>query len=367
MSTSERRDTRASASLTRGLARRAVAVVRAKALAVGARGRRTRARLRRWGAPSVGGAAAPAAATWQRAADHEPPQRRALLGSAALRTLPHHATAFSAKQSAWLTLSSPQVYGILCCMLLCTTAVCSVMMFDQSVQAFVYANPWVQVLSMVCPLVGLIPLYCYRHSHPLNLALLGIWTATLSIGVGMVCAAYPTQVVLEALVLTAAVTLGLTGYTFYATAADKEFDFMAPFLCASLFGLLAVSVIAMFFPVSSGFQLFLAFAGAVLFAAYIVWDTFALIKRFSVDEYVWASVSLFLDIIKCVHAKWNGCPLVRAEQSPVLHPQSVPALGRDPGRRKSRVRSRETAGRVAAAAPGNPAQHSPCKRRRNKQ
>jgi hypothetical protein len=43
--------------------------VRAEALAVDARGRRTRARLRRWSAPSVGGAAAPAAATWQRAAD----------------------------------------------------------------------------------------------------------------------------------------------------------------------------------------------------------------------------------------------------------------------------------------------------------
>jgi hypothetical protein len=160
----------------------------------------------------------------------------------------------------------------------------------------------------------------------------------------MVCAAYPTQVVLEALVLTAAVTLGLTGYTFYATAAGKEFDFMAPFLCASLFGLLAVSIIAMFFPVSSGFQLFLAFAGAVLFAAYIVWDTFALIKRFSVDEYVWASVSLFLDIIKCVHPKRNGGPFARADQRAfsALHPQSVPALGRDSRRRKSRVSLRRT-------------------------
>jgi hypothetical protein len=30
---------------------------------------------------------------------------------------------------------------------------------------------------------------------------------------------------------------------------------------------------------------------------YIVFDTFLLIKRFSVDEYIWASVNLYLDII----------------------------------------------------------------------
>lgn len=182
-------------------------------------------------------------------------------------------------------------------MLLCTTTVCSLVMVDPTVTAFVYANPWVQILSLVCPLVGLIPLYCYRHSHPVNLVLLGCWTATLSLGVGMVCAAYPAQVVLEALVLTAAISLGLTAYTFYATSQGKNFDFMGPFLCSSLFAFVAVSIIALFFPYSGGFQLFLAFVGAVLFSAYIVWDTFALIKRFSVDEYVWASVSLFLDII----------------------------------------------------------------------
>lgn len=37
--------------------------------------------------------------------------------------------------------------------------------------------------------------------------------------------------------------------------------------------------------------------GALLFSLYIVYDTDNLIKRYSYDEYVWASVGLYLDII----------------------------------------------------------------------
>jgi FtsH-binding integral membrane protein len=41
----------------------------------------------------------------------------------------------------------------------------------------------------------------------------------------------------------------------------------------------------------------LAVGGAGIFSIYIVYDTNELILRHSVDEYVWASVGLYLDII----------------------------------------------------------------------
>ena len=41
---------------------------------------------------------------------------------------------------------------------------------------------------------------------------------------------YPSIIVLEALVLTAGITVGLTVYTFWATAQGKEFDFMVRLL-----------------------------------------------------------------------------------------------------------------------------------------
>lgn len=74
----------------------------------------------------------------------------------------------------------------------------------------------------------MIPLWCYRQSHPVNLILLAGWTVSLSIGVGLVCSSYPSIIVLEALVLTAGITVGLTAYTFFAIKQGKEFECVGP-------------------------------------------------------------------------------------------------------------------------------------------
>lgn len=36
---------------------------------------------------------------------------------------------------------------------------------------------------------------------------------------------------------------------------------------------------------------------AIIFCGYIVYDTDNLIKRYTYDDYIWAAVSLYLDII----------------------------------------------------------------------
>lgn len=36
---------------------------------------------------------------------------------------------------------------------------------------------------------------------------------------------------------------------------------------------------------------------AIIFSGYVVYDTHNLIKRFTYDEYIWASVTLYLDIL----------------------------------------------------------------------
>jgi FtsH-binding integral membrane protein len=38
-------------------------------------------------------------------------------------------------------------------------------------------------------------------------------------------------------------------------------------------------------------------AGAVIFSGFLVYDTETLIKRYTYDEYIWASVVLYLDIL----------------------------------------------------------------------
>lgn len=45
--------------------------------------------------------------------------------------------------------------------------------------------------------------------------------------------------------------------------------------------------------------------GAIIFSGYIIYDTDNLIKRFSYDDYIWAAVSLYLDIINLFLALLN--------------------------------------------------------------
>ena len=53
----------------------------------------------------------------------------------------------------------------------------------------------------------------------------------------------------------------------------------------------------MFFPLGPTSNAVIGAVGAILFSGYIVYDTENLIKRFTYDEYIWASITLYLDIL----------------------------------------------------------------------
>lgn len=155
----------------------------------------------------------------------------------------------------------------------------------------------VNILLMVASLVLLIPLFVYKDQHPLNLALLGLWTVTMSTTVGVACSFYPKAIVLEALVLTASVVVALTAYSFWATARGVDFSPLIPILGASLWVLIIWGLIQMFWqPGPVGSTIF-ALLGALVFAAYLVLDTQLLVTRLGLDDYIWGSVMIYLDIL----------------------------------------------------------------------
>ncbi len=65
------------------------------------------------------------------------------------------------------------------------------------------------------------------------MAYIYLQTASLSIGVGTACTAAAPEVILEALVITAAIVIGLTAYAFHASRKGVEFSFMGPILISS--------------------------------------------------------------------------------------------------------------------------------------
>ncbi|KAL6517234.1 hypothetical protein OROHE_017940 [Orobanche hederae] len=141
------------------------------------------------------------------------------------------------------------------------------------------------------------PLYVYQQKHPLNFIFLGLFTASLSLTVGVSCANTEGRIVLEALILTSAVVLALTGYTFWAAKKGKDFSFLGPILFTSLFILVLTGFIQVFFPFGSSSVAIYSAVSAIIFSGYIVYDTDNLIKRFTYDQYIWASVTLYLDVL----------------------------------------------------------------------
>ena len=102
----------------------------------------------------------------------------------------------------------------------------------------------------------MIPLFIYRNKHPANLICLAIFvsdsldilmlppadharvlaictrltiilsalqTFCLSVSVGTACSVFAPEIVLEAVVLTAAIVGGLAAYSFHATRKGKDF------------------------------------------------------------------------------------------------------------------------------------------------
>ncbi|XP_047330529.1 BI1-like protein [Impatiens glandulifera] len=190
-----------------------------------------------------------------------------------------------------------KVYGILAAQFILTTIVSSITVLYSPVNELLRENSGVLVFFAILPLILLWPMYVYQQKHPINLVILGGFTLSLSLTVGMSCANTEGRIVLEALILTSAVVFSLTGYTFWAAKKGKDFSYMGPILFTSLFVLVLTGFIQMFFPLGSTSTAIYGAISAIIFSGYIVYDTDNLIKRFTYDEYIWASVTLYLDIL----------------------------------------------------------------------
>jgi FtsH-binding integral membrane protein len=190
-----------------------------------------------------------------------------------------------------------KVYGILSVQFVLTTVVAGLVVLSASVNQFFQSNPASVLVLAFLPLVLMCPLYAYQQSHPLNLILLGLFTVSISLSVGISCSLAPPAIVLEALLLTAIVVVSLTAYTYWAAKRGHDFSFLGPILFTSLVIVVMFGFVQAFFPLGPISQTIYGGLTALLFSAYIVYDTDNLIKRYTYDQFIWASVVLYLDIL----------------------------------------------------------------------
>ncbi|GJM96899.1 hypothetical protein PR202_ga13774 [Eleusine coracana subsp. coracana] len=193
-----------------------------------------------------------------------------------------------------------KIYVILAIQLAMTAAVSAFVVKVPAVSAFfVSSNAGIAlyIFLIILPFIVLCPLHYYHQKHPVNLLLLGLFTVAISFAVGMTCAFTSGKIILEAAILTAVVVISLTGYTFWAAKRGYDFNFLGPFLFGSLMVLLVFSLIQIFFPLGKISVMIYGGLASLIFCGYIIYDTDNIIKRYTYDEYIWAAVALYLDII----------------------------------------------------------------------
>ncbi|KAJ3068152.1 Transmembrane BAX inhibitor motif-containing protein 4 [Podochytrium sp. JEL0797] len=175
-----------------------------------------------------------------------------------------------------------------------TTILSTVFMYNSDIRHVVQANSWAVIVSSLGGLATLVALMIYRHSSPTNKYLLAAFTLAESYTIGVICTFYESETVLQAVILTFSIFIALTIFTMQS---KMSFEGMGPFLFGALSVLVVAGFLQIFIPFSNFLSLVIAYVTAVVFCGYIVFDTWQIFERLSEDEWVVASVELYLDVL----------------------------------------------------------------------
>lgn len=195
-----------------------------------------------------------------------------------------------------------KVYGILCIQLLVTSIIVAPFTFMDSLKLYVVRNQWVYWLAFVLMIVCLIAMACcesVRRKSPLNFIFLGIFTLCEGYMLGCVGAAFGHESVMIAASICCFVTLGLTAFAFQT---KYDFTTCGGMLCGLLLVLILAGFMIPIFGTSKLTMILYGSLGALIFSFYIVYDTQLMLggkHKYSIspEEYVFAALSLYLDIV----------------------------------------------------------------------
>lgn len=191
---------------------------------------------------------------------------------------------------------------------LCVTiGVASCFIFVDAVREYVRPGgdgQWVFIVSWITSLVMMIAIMCsktLRRKHPWNLLALVVFTLVMSVLVGTICAYWQTSVVLEAFAVTGAAVAGLTLVAVFGKFDITKKGHILAMAGGVTFMVLLVTMLVGFFYVSKWWYLAVSVIVALLFSAYLVYDIQMVMggKAYAIspDEYVFASVQIYMDVI----------------------------------------------------------------------
>ncbi|OUM51647.1 hypothetical protein BVG19_g761 [[Candida] boidinii] len=188
-----------------------------------------------------------------------------------------------------------KVYTLLSLQLLVTFISGFIISVNDPVKQFCLNNVWLLWVSIGGSFVFLGLAYWKSRSYPWNLLSLLGFTLCESYLVGLVSALSDSQAVVEAVLITMFVFIGLTAFSFQTS---YDFTQWQGWAMGALFFLIGLGFFGMFISKSNGsFDLVYGIIGAIIFSIFIVIDTQLIMRRYHPEEEVPATITLYLDII----------------------------------------------------------------------
>ncbi|XP_065886450.1 protein lifeguard 4-like [Dysidea avara] len=186
-----------------------------------------------------------------------------------------------------------KVYGILSVQLIFTVITCASFMVIEPLKDFVQANNVLIFVASIATFGVLFGLIFKRHESPVNFYLLGIFTLLESFTLGTIVTYSDNVVVLKAFIITMMAVVALTIYT-----AQSTYDYSTwGASLMSFLWILIVSGILQIFVRSEELEFVISLGGALIFCGFIIFDTHMIMHKLSPEEYILASINLYLDII----------------------------------------------------------------------
>lgn len=138
--------------------------------------------------------------------------------------------------------------------------------------------------------------FCFWARKKETMGLVALFTFTILTGIttAPVLLRYTGDTVTNAAFLTGIIFVGLS---FYTIRSKRDFSFMGGMLFTGLIILIVVGLLNVFLFKSLQVQLIYSAGGAFLFSGFIIYDTFNILRRYPTDEYISATLSLYLDIL----------------------------------------------------------------------
>ncbi|MBU2644197.1 Bax inhibitor-1 family protein [bacterium] len=184
-----------------------------------------------------------------------------------------------------------KVYGLLSISVLMAAGASWMTMQNEAFLRVVYNN---YILFIVLEFAAIFFAMWARKKETMGLVALFSFTILTGVTTAPVLLVYSGSTVTQALLLTGLIFAGLS---FYTIVSKRDFSFMGGMLTTGLIVLVVGGLLNMFIFKSSGISFLYSAAGVFLFSGFIIYDTFNILKRYPTDEYISATLSLYLDIL----------------------------------------------------------------------